>query len=192
MRNRDVTNLRASWIPRAHGDVLEVGIGSGLNLRFYTSEVHHVCGVDPSLELQQIARKRAANRAGIEFLSQSAEEPLPLKDESVDTVVSTWTLCSIPDPLKALKEMKRVLKKDGRFLFLEHGLSTDARVVAWQNRLTPMWKTIAGGCHLNRKMDRLIESAGFQITELKTEYLPGPRAMTFMYEGWAKRSDTPD
>jgi ubiquinone/menaquinone biosynthesis C-methylase UbiE len=102
-------------------------------------------------------------------------------------VVVTWTLCSIPNPAKALEQMKRVLKRSGRLIFIEHGRSPDAGVVAWQERLTPMWKKIGGGCHLNRKVDELIAAAGFQILELKTCYLPGPRPMTYTYQGFAKR-----
>src|SRR5438094_155523 len=115
MRNKDTTRLRASWIPHARGEVLEIGIGSGLNLPFYPSEVQRVYGVDPSLELQRMARKRAAVRPiKIKFLSQSAEEPLPLADRSIDTVVITWTLCSIPNASMALQQIKRVIKPTGR------------------------------------------------------------------------------
>jgi ubiquinone/menaquinone biosynthesis C-methylase UbiE len=187
MRNKDVTRLRAVWIPKARGVVLEVGVGSGLNLPFYSSTALRVVGVDPSLELQRIARKRiAGQQRAIEFLSQPADVPLPLPDASIDTVVSTWTLCTIPDPLRALQEMKRVLKPGGNFVFIEHGRAPLPGVAAWQDRLTPVWKRIGGGCHLNRKIDELIESAGFHITELKTEYLPGPRPMTYTYQGLAR------
>jgi ubiquinone/menaquinone biosynthesis C-methylase UbiE len=125
-------------------------------------------------------------RIPVEFLAQSAEEPLPLSSESVDTVVVTWTLCSIPNAAQALQEMRRVLKPSGRLIFLEHGRSPDASVVAWQDRLTPVWKRFTGGCHLNRKVDDLIATAGFEITELKTSYLPGPRPMTYIYQGFAQ------
>jgi ubiquinone/menaquinone biosynthesis C-methylase UbiE len=186
MRNKDVARLRAAAIPQARGDVLEIGIGSGLNLPFYTSEVKRVYGVDPSLELQQMARKRAATRPiNVEFLSQSAEEPLPLPNESVDTIVMTWTLCSIPNAPKALEQMKRVLKPGGHLIFVEHGRAPDHGVAVWQDRLTPAWKRIGGGCHLNRKVDELITKAGFQITDLRTFYLPGPRPMTYTYQGLA-------
>lgn len=186
MRNKEMTRLRARWIPHARGEVLEIGIGFGLNLPFYSAQVQHVYGVDPSLELQRMAHKRAADRVKIDFLSQSAEEPLPLPHASIDTIVITWTLCSIPEPDKALQEVRRVLKPSGRLLFIEHGRSSDAGVVAWQDRLTPLWKRIAGGCHLNRTVDELIEAAGFQITELKTFYLPGPHPMTYTYQGLAR------
>jgi len=187
MKNKDATRLREAWIPRARGEVLEIGIGSGLNLPFYSSEVERVYGVEPSLALQEMARrKETAGRSKVEFLSQSAEDPLPLPDQSIDTIVMTWTLCSIPDAPKALAQMKRVLKAHGRLLFIEHGRAPDPRVVAWQDRFTPIWKKIGGGCHLNRKIDELIAAAGFQIGELKTFYLPGPRPMTNTYQGFAE------
>ena len=187
MRNKEAARLRAEWIPHARGEVLEIGIGSGLNLPFYSPEVQRVYGVDPSVELQRMARKRvAARRLPVEFLSQSAEEPLPLPNESVDTVVVTWTICSIPNVDQALQQMKRVLKPSGRLIFLEHGRSPDPSVVAWQDRLTPLWKTFTGGCHLNRKVDELITAAGFQIAELKTCYLSGPRSMSYIYQGFAQ------
>jgi SAM-dependent methyltransferase len=186
MRNKDTARLRAEWIPKARGTVLEIGIGSGLNLSFYSPEVLQVYGVDPSRELQRMARNRAVKTSrNITFLTQSAEEPIPLDANSVDTVVMTWTLCSIPDPSRALEEAKRVLRPRGVLIFLEHGLSKDSKVAAWQNRLTPMWKHIGGGCHLNRRVDSLILNAGFRIGELRTGYLPGPRPMTFNYQGLA-------
>jgi SAM-dependent methyltransferase len=189
MRNRDATRVRRDWVTHARGDVLEVGIGSGLNLPFYSAEVHHVYGVDPSPELQKMARKRMAGHAlKVELLSQSAEEELPLSDKSVDTAVIT-SLCSIADPLRALRQVKRVLKPAGRLIFVEHGRAPDSRVAVWQDRLTPVWKRIGGGCHLNRKIDELLLQAGFQIDELRTTYLPGPRPMTYTYQGFARITD---
>lgn len=185
MKNEESARLRAAWVPQARGDVLEVGIGSGLNLAFYSSEVKRVYGVDPSAELQQMARRRLTAHP-LEFFLQSAEEPLPLADASIDTVLVTWSLCSIPNPARALDEMRRVLKPSGRLLFIEHGRSPDARVAAWQDRLTPLWKHVSGGCHLNRKTDELIAAAGFRIAELKTGYLRGPRPMTYTYQGIAQ------
>ncbi len=188
MRNRETARLRADWLPRARGNVLEVGIGSGLNLPFYSSEVQHVYGVDPSPELAEMARKRSATvPLPVELFLQPAESPLPLDEASIDTVILTWTLCSITSTREALLEMKRVLKKDGALLFVEHGRAPDPSVIRWQDRLTPLWKRVSGGCHLNRKIDELIEGAGFQITELKTCYLPGPRPMTYTYQGLARR-----
>ncbi len=187
MKNQDATRLRAVWVPQASGEVLEIGIGSGLNLPFYSGEVRRVVGVEPSLALQKMAREReTARHTKVEFLSQSAEDALPLPDRSIDTIVMTWTLCSIPNASKALAQMKRVLKTEGRLLFIEHGRAPDPHVVAWQDRLTPVWKRIGGGCHLNRKIDELISDAGFKIAELKTCYLPGPRPMTYTYQGFAQ------
>ena len=188
MRNKETTRLRAAWIPHARGEVLEVGIGSGLNLPFYSSEVDRVCGVDPSLELQRMARKRAlAGAIKVEYVLQSSEQTLPLADATIDTVVVTWTLCSIPNVPKALQEMNRVLKTNGR-LFLEHGRAPDSQVAVWQDRITPLWKRIGGGCHLNRKVDDLITTAGFQIAELKTSYLPGPPPLMYTYQGFAEKA----
>jgi ubiquinone/menaquinone biosynthesis C-methylase UbiE len=187
LRNKETARLRAAWIPHAYGEVLEVGIGSGLNLPFYSPQVQHVYGVDPSLALQRMARKKLPlGHIRIEFLTQSAEETLPLGDASIDTIVTTWTLCSIANASKALQQMKQVLKPGGRLIFLEHGRAPDQSVVVWQDRLTPVWKRITGGCHLNRKIDEVIIEAGFQITELKTFYLAGPRPMTYTYQGFAQ------
>jgi ubiquinone/menaquinone biosynthesis C-methylase UbiE len=108
-----------------------------------------------------------------------------LPDESIDTVVMTWTLCSIPDPLKALHQIRRVLKPTGKLIFIEHGRSPDLGVAAWQERLNPVWKRIGGGCNLNRKIDALLSTAGLQIEEMRTSYLPGPRPMTYTYQGSA-------
>jgi ubiquinone/menaquinone biosynthesis C-methylase UbiE len=186
MKNKEMARLRAAWIPQARGDVLEVGIGSGLNLSFYSSDVQRICGVDPSVELQRIARERAAAIPfPVEFLPQSAETSLPLPNGSIDTAVLTWTLCSIPNPAEALHEIRRVLSPSGRLVFVEHGRAPDPRVVVWQDRLTPAWKRIGGGCHLNRKIDEMIRAAGFQMIDLKTTYLPGPKAMTYTYQGIA-------
>jgi len=188
MRNKNAIPLRKTWIPRAHGQVLEVGIGSGRNLPFYAGAVQHVYGVEPSTELQRMARQQLTHSLmQVDFLMQSAEIALPLPDESIDTVVSTWTLCSIPKVSDALKEMRRVLKPDGAFIFVEHGHAPDPAVASWQNRLTPIWKRLTGGCHLNREIDQLIVGAGFKIDEMKTSYLPGPRPMTFTYEGFAAK-----
>lgn len=187
MRNKDTTRLRAESVPLAQGDVLEIGMGSGLNLRFYSSAVRHLYGVDPSTELQEMASNRmSAARFPVTFFQQSAEDPVPLPDSSIDTILMTWSLCSIPKPAVALQQMRRVLKPEGRLIFVEHGSSEDARVRTWQDRMTPFWKRIGGGCHLNRKVDDLITGAGFHIMELKNFYLPGPRPITYTYQGVAK------
>jgi ubiquinone/menaquinone biosynthesis C-methylase UbiE len=146
-------------------------------------------GVDPSIERTPAdgSQENYGKPIEVEFLSQSAEEPLPLADASIGTVVMTWTLCSIPNAPKALQQMKCVLKEGGRLIFLEHGRAPDPGVAVWQDRITPLWKRTCGGCHLNRKIDDLITPAGFRIAELKTCHLPGPRPMTYTYQGVAER-----
>lgn len=186
MRNKEATRFRARVVPAARGTVLEIGIGSGLNLPFYGADVNRVYGLDPSEELLHLARKTAARAPfPVQFLMQSGEE-IPLDDGTVDTVVSTWTLCTIPDPIKALKEMKRVLKPGGTFIFAEHGLAPEASVRAWQERLNPLWRKVTGGCNLNRKMDDLIRASGFSLVELDTEYAKGLRPMSYIYSGRAQ------
>jgi len=185
MRQETLVNYRQRVASAASGRILEIGIGSGLNLRHYGERATHVIGLDPSMKLLSMAE--AAPRRpmlSVELLEGSAEA-IPMEDASVDTVVSTWTLCTIPDVNRALGEMRRVLKPGGHLVFVEHGRSSDASVRRWQDRLTPLWKCIGGGCHLNRPISHLIESAGFRIEKLDTGYMKGPRPMTFMYEGAA-------
>lgn len=185
MRNRDLLPYRERVISAAGGRVLEVGIGSGLNLPFYSPQAREVLGLDPSPRLLAMSR-HAANQSSVPvtFIEASAQA-IPLDDRSIDTVVTTWTLCSIPTALQALNEMRRVLKPGGHLLFVEHGLSPDRRVRKWQDWLTPAWKRIGGGCHLNRPIRVLIENAGFDITELETGYIKGPKPMTYLYQGRA-------
>lgn len=186
MRHQEATGLRSKVIPAARGTVLEVGIGSALNLPFYTGAVTHLYGVEPSPELLKMARPKTSRVPfPVELLNQSAER-IPLEDGQADTVVVTWSLCSIPDACAALREMRRVLKADGTLIFVEHGLSPDPRVQAWQNRLNSIWRRVAGGCNLNRKIDDLISSAGFSIRQLQTAYLQGPRPMMYTYQGFAQ------
>lgn len=177
---------RARLGARARGAVLELGIGSGLNLPFYGPDVTSVHGVDPSAALLERAA-RAGEAAGRRLeLAQAPAEQLPFDAARFDTVVTTWTLCTIPDPVAALREARRVLRPGGCLLFAEHGLSPDAGVAWWQNAITPIWKRCAGGCHANRPIERLICSAGFQVDGLQTGYARGPRALAFMYEGTAR------
>ena len=186
MRQRQLAKYRHEVVAAASGLVLEVGVGSGLNFSLYGKQVEVVFGIDPSPRLLAIARRRAAAAGVRADLLLGSATAIPLADNSVDTVVMTWTLCSIPDPLAALREMRRVLKPGGRLLFVEHGLSPEPGVARWQHQLTPVWRNIAGGCHLDRKMDDLIRSAGFDLTDLRTDYARGPRTMTYMYHGCAQ------
>jgi ubiquinone/menaquinone biosynthesis C-methylase UbiE len=185
MTAEEITRFREKVIPSARGVVLEIGIGSGLNLPFYGSAVTKVYGVDPSSELLAMARPKAKRLSfPVELLPQEANG-LPLGERSVDTVIVTWSLCSIADPAAALGEVWRVLKPGGALIFVEHGLAPDAGVRKWQNRLTPIWRHVAGGCHLNRKVDDLIREAGFEMMDIRTAYMPGPKVGTYMYEGRA-------
>lgn len=185
MARDELHGFRAAHIPSARGVVVEIGIGSGLNLPLYSSAVTKLYGVDPSAELLARARPKAARLSfPVEFLQQEAER-MTLADGSADTIVMTWSLCSVNDPARALRELRRLLAPAGVLIFVEHGLAPDARVRTWQNRLTPVWRRLAGGCHLNRKIDDLIRSAGFTIADLHVGYIPGPRVATFMYDGRA-------
>jgi ubiquinone/menaquinone biosynthesis C-methylase UbiE len=186
MRNADLVPYRQRVLSAARGRVLEIGIGSGENLRFYPSATHEVLGLEPAPRLIAMAQRSAQrSTTGVKFIEASAEA-IPLDDHSVDTVVMTWTLCSIPDAQQSLAEMRRVLKPSGELLFVEHGQAPEESVCKWQNRLNPLWKRLAGGCNLNRPVPMLIESAGFRIAQLTTGYLKARTPMTFMYEGSAR------
>jgi ubiquinone/menaquinone biosynthesis C-methylase UbiE len=185
MRQEALVGYRQRVVSAATGRTLEIGVGSGLNFPLYSDHTTRVIGLDPSPKLLSMAEKAPKRpTVPVELLEASAEA-IPMEHESVDTVVSTWTLCTIPDVSRALSEMRRVLKPDGRLLFVEHGRSSDASVRRWQDRLTPLWKCIGGGCHLNRPISHLIQNAGFRIERIETGYMKGPRPMTFMYEGSA-------
>ena len=185
MRNKHLAVYRDRVVPAATGRVLEVGIGSGLNLPRYSPNVQQVIGLEPSPKLLGMARQAGHRSFPVGLVEGSAEE-IPLEKASVDTVMTTWTLCTIPNASRALCEMRRVLKPGGRLLFVEHGRASDPNVVWWQDQLTPIWKRIGGGCHLNRAIGSLIEGAGFRLERLETSYMRGPKPMTFMYEGSAR------
>jgi len=186
MRQKQLRPLREQLVGAARGRVLEIGIGSGLNLPFYPRDLERLLGIDPSTELLGRAKNHAAWVHFPVELAEGSAEDLPLDDAAVDTAVVTWTLCSVGDPARALAEIRRVLRPGGRLLFVEHGLAPDEAVRRWQHRLTPLWRRCAGGCHLDRPVDRLIEAAGFTLAELETGYLVrGPRLFTFHYRGAA-------
>ena len=178
---------RALVVPQARGEVLEIGIGSGLNLPFYDgAKVSKVWGLEPSTEMRVKAAKVAAKAAvPVSFLDLPGEE-IPLDDGAVDTVLVTYTLCTIPEVAAALRQMRRVLKPDGKLIFCEHGQAPDASVRRWQDRLNPIWGKFSGGCHLNRPIDALVKQAGFEIETLDTGYIASPKFAGFNYWGTAK------
>ncbi|MFU8896657.1 MAG: class I SAM-dependent methyltransferase [Gammaproteobacteria bacterium] len=177
---------RAKVVPHAHGRVLEVGVGSGLNLAFYDpARVSKVWGLEPSAEMIKMAQRATRSPAlEVEFIGQSCEE-IPLEDGSMDTVVLTYTLCTIPDTLVALREMRRVLRPGGELIFCEHGAAPDANVRRLQELVNPVWKRLGGGCNLNRRIPELVEAGGFRLGKLETMYIPGWRPACFNYWGFA-------
>lgn len=179
--------LRQRYVTQAYGDVLELGIGSGLNLPHYDSDqVRSVTGVDPAAELTAKARARAERLdAPVEVLGVSGED-LPLDNNAFDCIVCTWTLCSIPNPYRAVAEMRRVLKPSGRLIFVEHGKSDEGHVFKWQRRIEPLWKKIGGGCHLTRRPDQLLTDGGFGLDSFQTGYEKGPKFAAFMLHGIAR------
>jgi ubiquinone/menaquinone biosynthesis C-methylase UbiE len=181
-----VRRQRERIVPLARGRVLEVGIGTGRNLAHYDKgEITAVIGLDPGLAMLARARRRA-RRAGVEpELIGAPAERIPFRDASFDTVLVTYTLCSVADPLAALAEMRRVLKPEGRLLFCEHGLAPDPAVRRWQARLTPLWSKLAGGCRLDRDVPALLRASGFRSDDLQCGYLPGPRVLAWNWWGTA-------
>lgn len=177
---------REKVVPRAHGRVLEVGIGSGLNLPYYDSaKVSKVWGLDPAPEMTQMAKRAVRSLPfEVEFIGLPGDE-IPLEDNSVDTVVVTYTLCTIPDTAPALRQISRVLRPGGELIFCEHGAAPDASVRRWQDRLNPIWKRLGGGCNLNRPIPTLIEAGGFRIKSLDTMYIIAWRPAGFNYWGTA-------
>lgn len=182
-----MTELRRRYVSQARGKVLEIGIGSGLNLKHYGDGVDSITGVDPAAELTEKARRRADEIAApVEVLGISGEA-LDLDNNAFDTIVCTWTLCSIPNPYRAVDEMRRVLKPGGKLIFVEHGRSDDAGIAKWQRRIEPLWKIIGGGCHLTRRADELLSDGGFSITSRESGYVEGPKVAAFMVHGMAQK-----
>ncbi len=186
MRQRRLAPYRNRAVSNATGRVLEVGMGSGLNLPFYGDKVTEIIGLEPSAKLLAMANKAARKSKISLVLMEGTAEAIPIEDQSVDVVVTTWTMCSIPEIQTALQEMRRILRPNGRLLFVEHGRAPEPGVRWLQDRLTPAWKHLSGGCHLNRAIEELIENAGFRMERLDKGYMRGPRPMTFMYEGCAR------
>jgi ubiquinone/menaquinone biosynthesis C-methylase UbiE len=183
---KDITLQRRKVVPLATGRVLEVGIGSGLNLPFYNpSTVDHVWGLDPSKQLRKIAEKKAIEIPfDVDFIGLSGEE-IPLEKNSVDTVLITYTLCSIPHVHSALNEMSRVLRFGGKLIFCEHGKAPDDNVYKWQKRINPLWTKISGGCNLDRPISNLIEENGFKIENIDTRYNSAFKILSYNYRGIA-------
>ena len=177
---------RAKVIPDATGVVLEIGIGSGLNLDYYEpSQIDHLIGIDPFPYESELHSKFEEVDFSTEFVKTSAED-LPFESSTIDTIVATYTFCTIDFVEEALDECRRVLKGDGKLLFVEHGLSPDSKVRKTQDRVNPIWRRLSGGCNLNRDMPRLIESNGFRINQIEEGYIPGWKPATWNSWGTAQ------
>ena len=188
--SKPINYQRKKVVPLAKGLVLDIGIGSGLNIPFYDmTKIDKVIGLDPSVELNDLAVDVAEeNNVDVDFMLCGAED-IPLPDNHVDTVLITYTMCTIPEVMEANKEMLRVLKPEGRLIFCEHGLAPDPKVAKWQSRIDPIWGKIAGGCHLNRDIPELITSAGFKIENMEQMYLPStPSIAGYNYWGTAVKN----
>jgi ubiquinone/menaquinone biosynthesis C-methylase UbiE len=186
MRQDQLRPYRRRAVAGLHGRVLEIGIGSGLNLTLYPEAVREVVGVDPSPELLRRAERAPHGPGQATEMIEGVAEALPLEDRSVDGVLATWTLCSVMEPEAVMAEIRRVLRPGGAFHFVEHGLAPEPGVRRWQRWLTPAWHRCAGNCHLDRPTADLVERNGFRLERLETGYANGPRPMVFMYEGLAR------
>lgn len=185
---RQMDELRPDTLKQASGEVLELGFGTGLNLGFYPEAVTSLVAVEPELPQELAAMDARIRGAGfpVQLCEQRADRDLPFDAGRFDSVVSTWTLCSIPDPARALAEVRRVLKPGGALFFVEHGRSPDASTARWQDRLNPVWRRVAGGCNMNRPVDRVLEDAGFEVAPLECFRHRGPRLLAQMYRGSAR------
>ena len=186
---RMMDDLRPATVARAHGDVLEIGFGTGRNLRHYSPEVTSVSGVDPMVTegVGPVEQRIAGAPFPVARTTLSADRQLPFDAGRFDCVVTTWTLCSIPDAEAALGEMRRVLKAGGQYLFIEHGRGRVASTIRWQDRLNPMWKRLTEGCNINRPIDDLVARAGFELSSLDEFEGKGPRVVSHLYRGVATR-----
>jgi len=188
MRRKATRAVRDRVCAGLHGEVVEIGFGTGLNTPFYPDQVTKVLAVEPSKVCMRLAQPRIARTAVPVDLAGLTGEHLDLPTEGFDTVLSTWTLCTIPDLAQALSEIRRVLRPDGSFHFVEHGHAPDERVAVWQRRIEPLNKRLAGGCHLTRRIADSIEQAGFTVTQLDTYYFKGePKVFGYTFEGRAAK-----
>ena len=187
---RQMNDLRPESVSRAEGQVLEVGFGTGLNLEFYPPGVKSLTAVDPFAtdSLPAVDERIRCCSFPVERHRLRADQPLPFDAGRFDCIVTTWTLCSIPKPVIALAEMRRVLKSGGRYLFIEHGRASDARTARWQDRVNPVWRRLAAGCNMNRSIDTLVEQAGFELISLDRFQNEGLALLAAMYRGEARRS----
>ena len=185
--SKPVSYQRKKVVPLAEGKVLEIGIGSGLNLPFYDkAKIDEIWGLDPSEELSEMAKQVADEESmEVKFISSGAED-IPLPDNYFDCVLVTYTMCTIPEVQRANQEIRRVLKEDGKMIFCEHGEAPDQNIRKWQNRINPFWGKLAGGCNINRKIPSLIQDSGFDIIEMEEMYLPNtPKIVGYNYWGYA-------
>ena len=188
MARKEFTAIRARVAADLDGEVVEVGFGSGLNVPHYPHDVTRVRAVDPATLGRRLAAKRlAATPVPVEFVGLDGQD-LPIDSASVDRVLISWTLCTIPDAEVALGEIRRILRIGGSVHFVEHGRSPDPKVATWQDRLTPLQRRVAGGCHLNRRIDQLVSGSGFKFTRLDNYYAKGPRPFGYMFEGVATKT----
>ena len=185
--SKPVSYQRKKVVPLAEGKVLEIGIGSGLNLPFYDkAKIDEIWGLDPSEQLSEMAKQVADEESmEVKFISSGAED-IPLPDNYFDCVLVTYTMCTIPEVQRANQEIRRVLKDDGKMIFCEHGEAPDQNIRKWQNRINPFWGKLAGGCNINRKIPSLIQDSGFDIIEMEEMYLPNtPKIAGYNYWGYA-------
>jgi SAM-dependent methyltransferase len=188
LSGKEFARLRGRVAAELSGEVLEVGFGSGRNVPHYPAAIARVYAVDPATVGRKLAAKRIdASSVPVEYVGLDGQQ-LPLDDDSVDHVLTTWTLCTIPDVHRALTEIRRVLRPGGSLHFLEHGRSPEAGVARWQDRLTPLQRRIAGGCHLNRPIDQLLRDAALPPSRLENYYVRGPKPLGYMYEGTATKN----
>ena len=186
-RSHAILEERRRWIPRAHGDVLELGVGSGLNLAFYdAAKVAKVTGIDPSAPLLARAATRAAAAPIAVELVRGTAEHLPFPDQAFDSAVITYSLCSVDDPGRALAELRRVLRPGGELVLVEHGLARDPATQRWQRWLTPMWRRVGGGCHLDRDIAAILRDAGYRSDDLRADYTEGASWLSYTFEGTAR------